>query len=120
MRIAVAAQGSDVNSRVDPRFGRARSFLVIDTEDDSVEEVDNVQNLHAAQGAGIQAAENVARHKVDVVIAGNFGPKAFQALAAAGIKAASWADGTVVDAVELARNNKLTISDQANVRGHWM
>ncbi len=120
MRIAVSAQGTDLTSPVDVRFGRARCFLIFDTNDESVTVVDNEQNINAAQGAGIQAAEHVTRQNVDIVIAGNFGPKAFRALGAAGVKAAQWANGTVAEAIELARNDKLKLSDQASVEGHWM
>ncbi len=120
MRIAVSSQGADLTSKVDPRFGRAPYFLVFDTGDDSFDVVNNEQNVNAAQGAGIQAAENVAREKVDMIVSGNFGPKAFRALNAAGIKIALWANGTVSEAIELARNDKLDICDKANVEGHWM
>ena len=119
MRIAIASQGTDKTSSVDPRFGRASWFLVYDSSDESFEVVENSQNVNAAQGAGIQAAENVAAKNVNIVVAGNLGPKAFRALEAAGIKVAIWADGTVSEAIELARNNKLRISDKANVEGHW-
>ena len=120
MRIAVSSQGRDLDSKVDQRFARAPYFLVFDTNDESVEVVNNDQNVNAAQGAGIQAAENIAKKNVDIVVAGNFGPKAFRALEAAGVKAARWADGTVSEAIELARNNKLELCDKANVEGHWM
>lgn len=120
MRIAVSSQGTDLSSRVDPRFGRASQFVVFDTETGDLEVSSNEQSVNSAQGAGIQAAENVARMNVDMVVSGNFGPKAFRALEAAGIKAAIWAEGTVGEAVELARNNKLKICEKANVEGHWM
>ncbi|MBU8933426.1 MAG: NifB/NifX family molybdenum-iron cluster-binding protein [candidate division Zixibacteria bacterium] len=120
MRIAVTSQGTDLASKVDPRFGRALYFLVFDTTDESVEVVENSQNVNAAQGAGIQAAENIAKKNVDIVVAGNFGPKAFRALEVAKIKVALWADGTVAEAIEQVRNDKLKICDKANVEGHWM
>jgi predicted Fe-Mo cluster-binding NifX family protein len=120
VRIAVASQGAEKTSDVDTRFARASCFLVFDTSDESLEVVENSQNVDAAQGAGIQAAENMARKNVDLVVAGNFGPKAFRALEAAGIKAALWNAGTVSEAIELARNDKLKICDKANVEGHWM
>ncbi|MCK4655424.1 MAG: NifB/NifX family molybdenum-iron cluster-binding protein [candidate division Zixibacteria bacterium] len=120
MRIAVASQGMEKTSNVDPRFGRASHFLIFDTNDESFEVLSNNQNVNTAQGAGIQAAEFVAAQNVDIVVAGNFGPKAFGALGAAGISVALWADGTVADAIKLARENKLKISDKANVEGHWM
>ena len=119
MRIAVAAAGTDLASPVDPRFGRASCFVVFDTADESTEVVDNSPNVNAAQGAGIQAAENIAQRKVDVVVAGSFGPKAFQALEAAGVKVARWTHGTVSEAIEMARNYKLDICSEANVEGHW-
>ena len=120
MRIAVSSQGTVLTSKVDPRFGRAQCFLVYDTGDESLEVVNNDQNVNAAQGAGIQAAENVIKKNVDIVVSGNFGPNAFRALGAAGVKAALWADGTVSEAIELAQNDKLEICNQANVEGHWM
>ncbi|MFH1687922.1 MAG: NifB/NifX family molybdenum-iron cluster-binding protein [bacterium] len=120
MIIAVASQGMDLSSKVDSRFGRAPYFLVYDTENENSQVVMNGQNVNAAQGAGIQAAETVTYLNADIVVAGNFGPKAFQALAAAGAKVALWADGSVEEAIDLARNNKLEISEKANVEGHWV
>jgi len=120
MRIAVSSQGTDLSSKVDPRFGRASHFLTFDTSTESIEVFSNDQSVNSAQGAGIQTAENIARMNVDVVVSGNFGPKAFRALEAAGIKAALWAEGTVSEAIELARNDKLKICEKANVEGHWM
>ena len=120
MRIAVSSEGQDLSAKVDPRFGRAKYFIVYDTKTEGFEVVSNDQNFNAAQGAGIQSAQNVARMEVDLVVSGNLGPKAFRALSAAGIKAALWSDGTVAEAVELARNNQIKVSDAANVSGHWM
>ena len=120
MKIAISSQGKDMTSQVDQRFGRARYFIIYDTESGKAEAIDNEQNLNAAQGAGIQAAQNVARHNVAVVISGNLGPKAFGTLSAAGIKAALWADGTVAEAVSLYESGAIKATDGANVQGHWM
>jgi predicted Fe-Mo cluster-binding NifX family protein len=119
MRIAISSKGTELASFVDPRFGRASYFLVYDTDDESFEVIENNQNMNAVQGAGIQAAENIVGKRVDMVVAGNFGPKAFRALNAAGIKAALFSEGTVSEAIEQARNNRLKICDDANVEGHW-
>jgi len=120
MKIAVSSQGAEMTSRVDPRFGRAQYFIIVDTSNDEVKVIENTQNLNAAQGAGIQSAQNVVRENVDMVISGNLGPKAFATLTAAGIKTALWAEGTVEEAVQLAKDNKIQISDSSNVEGHWM
>ena len=55
MKVIVTSQGQELNSPVDPRFGRAKYFLVVDTETGDFSAADNSQNLNAAQGAGIQA-----------------------------------------------------------------
>ena len=82
MKIAVTSQGPDLNSQVDPRFGRAKSFLVVDTETGEFSVHDNTQNLNAAQGAGIQAGRTVVDLGVSAVVTGNVGPKAFATLQA--------------------------------------
>ena len=109
-----------MESKVDPRFGRARYFIIYDTVTGNFEAVGNEQNMNAAQGAGIQAAQTVARQNVEIVISGNLGPKAFMTLSGAGIKAALWADGTVAQAIALLESGQLKPTDGANVQGHWM
>ena len=120
MKIAVTSQGPTLESDVDPRFGRARYFIVADTETGEFRAVDNEQNLNAAQGAGIQAAQLVAAQGIEAVLTGHCGPKAFQVLTAAGIKIFNGADGTVADAIERLKSGELTETDGADVGGHWM
>jgi len=120
MKIAVASQGQNLESMVDPRFGRAQCFIIYDTEADSFEVVDNKQNLQAAQGAGVQAAQKVVEQRPDYAVAGNFGPKAFMVLKGANIKPITWADGTVAEAIKQIKENKLTPVDGPNVEGHWI
>ncbi len=119
MIIAISSEGKELNSNVDPRFGRAKYFIIYDTVTDNYNIIDNVQNLQAAQGAGIQAAQNVANQNVELVISGNLGPKAYTTLNAAGIKIALWSKGTVKEAMELAKGGQLQYTQGANVEGHW-
>ena len=58
------------------------------------------------------------QRKVGFIGIGVMGEALLRGMLAAGA-AALWADGTVSEAIELARNNKLTICDKANVEGHW-
>ena len=120
MKVAITAQVGSMDSMVDPRFGRARFFVVCDTEADGFEVVDNQQNLNAAQGAGIQAAQNVARAGAEVVITGNCGPKAFSTLQAAGIKVVVGTEGKVSESFEKFRRGECQYVEDANVEGHWM
>lgn len=119
MRIAVSAQGPDLSSLVDPRFGRAAHFVIYDTTTGAFDSLSNTENADAAQGAGIQAAQLIAQRSVDVVVSGNMGPKAFEALRAAGVQMVSWSNGTVEEAIELVRQGQIQPIDAANARGHW-
>jgi predicted Fe-Mo cluster-binding NifX family protein len=120
MKIAVTAQGPTLESEVDLRFGRARYFIVADTETGEFQAVDNEQNLNAAQGAGVQAAQLVAAQGVEALLSGHCGPKAFQVLTAGGIKIFNGAAGTVADAIEQFKAGELTEADGADVGSRWM
>lgn len=119
MKIVVTAQGPTMDSEVDPRFGRARCFIVVDTDEGTHRVEDNGQNLNAAQGAGVQAAQTVADLGVDAVLTGNCGPKAFKVLGAAGIAVHVNVDGTVADAVKEFAAGSLQETAEPNVEGHW-
>ncbi len=120
MKIAFSTSGADLDAPLDSRFGRAAKFLVYDTETASFEVIDNAQNLNAAQGAGIQSAQNVAATGAQALVSGHCGPKAFRVLAAAGIKVYYASDApTVAAALELYREGKLKESVAADVEGHW-
>jgi predicted Fe-Mo cluster-binding NifX family protein len=119
MKIAVTSRGQDLSSEVDTRFGRARYFIIVDTETGEFSALDNEQNLNAAQGAGVQAAQHVAGQGIEAVITGHCGPRAFQVLTAGGIKVFNGLDGTVAEAVEQFKAGKLTQAEGADVGGHW-
>jgi len=119
MKIAVTASGESPESRVDPRFGRAAFFLLFDTDTGSIEAHDNTQNLDAAQGAGIQAAQKVSDLGAAVVITGHCGPKAFRTLQAAGIQVVVGADGTVEDTVGRFKAGELKPVEGPDVNSHW-
>ena len=87
-KIAISSEGPSLDDRVDPRFGRAAGFIIVDPETLAFEYCDNGSSQIRAQGAGIQAAEFVAQAGATAVLTGFVGPKAFQALAAAGIRVA--------------------------------
>lgn len=119
MKIAITAQDRTMDSELDPRFGRTRYFIVFDTESGEHEVVDNDQNLHAAQGAGVQAAQNVAGLGVEVVLTGNCGPKAFSVLGKAKVAVHIGVTGTVKEAVEKFTAGTLQAAAEPNVDGHW-
>jgi len=119
MKLVVTSQGTELDSPVDPRFGRARYFVVVDADSGEFSAHDNAQNLNAPQGAGIQAAQAVARLGVETVLTGHVGPKAFTTLQAANIAVHTGISGTVRDAIEQFKQGRLTLATQADVQGHW-
>ena len=120
MKVIVTSQGQDLDSPVDPRFGRAKYFLVVDTETGDFSATDNSQNLNAAQGAGVQAGKNVVDLGAEAVITGHVGPRAFATLQAGGVAIHTGASGTVADAIEQFKAGTLMQSSGADVEGHWV
>lgn len=118
-KIAVTAQAPSPQAAIDPRFGRAACFIVFDHEGGNPEVHDNKQNLNAAQGAGIQAGQNVAALGVEAVITGNVGPKAFRLLEEAGIKVFRVAGDTVEEALQQWKDGLLPQVDAPTQSGHW-
>ena len=119
MKVVITAQGNELTSEIDLRFGRAKWLIVVDTETSDFQAHDNAVNMNSAQGAGIQTGQNIANLGVEAVITGNVGPNAFKTLNAAGIKIFLTEKQTVADAMASFKAGELKEVDQANVEGHW-
>jgi predicted Fe-Mo cluster-binding NifX family protein len=119
MKIVITAGGPTLDSPVDQRFGRASRFILFDTKTRGHTTIDNAQALDSAQGAGIQAAETVARTGAECLITGHCGPKAFRVLSAAGVRVCTGAEGSVAEAVAAFESGKLAQVQSADVEGHW-
>ncbi|MFP4381995.1 MAG: NifB/NifX family molybdenum-iron cluster-binding protein [Candidatus Sumerlaeia bacterium] len=120
MKIAFSTAGEDLDAAVDSRFGRCARFLIYDTEADTSELIDNVQNLNAVQGAGVQAAQNVARTGAKAVVTGHCGPKAFRVLGQAGIEIYTAENMTIRQALDKILAGELKPAEAADVEGHWV
>jgi predicted Fe-Mo cluster-binding NifX family protein len=118
MKIAVTSTGKTLDSQVDPRFGRAACFIIIDTETMAFNVIDN-ENIAAAGGAGISSAKLVIDAGAEAVLTGNCGPNAERTLSAAGLKLYTGATGKVAEAVELFKRGKLNEAPGPNVQPHF-
>jgi len=100
MKIAVSATGGSSNALVEPRFGRAPYYVIVDSD---TMRFGVVANPHAYQagGAGPATAALIANSGATVVLTGRVGPKAKDALDTSGIEVVEEATGTVRDAVEV-------------------
>ena len=119
MKIAITSQGQDLNSQIDPRFGRAAFILIVDTADHELEVIDNSPNINAFKGAGIQAAVTISKSGAEVLLTGYCGPNAFKTLQAVGIQVVNDVAGTVKDAVAAFNEGNIAYADGANVDAHW-
>ena len=120
MKIAVTSTGKNLESNVDPRFGRAAYFIIVNPDTMDYEVVENIQNLSLPQGAGIQAGQTIAGNNVDVLLTGNCGPKAFKVLQSAGIKIITNVNGRVLDAISKHKKGELESTNEPNVEEHWV
>ena len=118
MRIAVSSSGPDLESAVDPRFGRCSYLLFVDPDTLEFEAVPN-PNLSAGGGAGIGAAQMVVDRGAKAVLTGNVGPNAFGVLNQAGIAVYTGVTGTVRQAVEDFRAGGMDVTSTPTVGGHF-
>jgi len=81
MNIILPVAAPTLESEVDPR---GAYLLLVDPDTLEWQAIPN-PGLNAQGGAGIKAAEFVNTQKVEAVISGDFGPHAYQALAASGL-----------------------------------
>jgi predicted Fe-Mo cluster-binding NifX family protein len=99
MKVAITALGKDLHAHVDPHFGRAKNFIIIDPDTLEFKAISN-DNMDAAHGAGIQSGQLMSTENVEVVITGQVGPNAYQTLTAGNIKIYQAGNITVKQAID--------------------
>ena len=101
MKIAVSSTGKEMDSKVDPRFGRADYLVIVETTSGAIVQViDNLEARNASQGAGINAASRIAEAGAQAILTGRVGPKAADVCKKAGIEMVNDVSGSVDDAVQ--------------------
>jgi predicted Fe-Mo cluster-binding NifX family protein len=83
--LPVVSTGNNLDSQIDSRFGRCTYFVLVETDDMSVQAFIN-DSATQGGGVGIQSGQFVAPKGVKAVITGNCAPNAFQTLNASGIE----------------------------------
>lgn len=116
MKLAIATDGTTLESEVCPSFGRTETFLIVDTETLEVEVMPNAA-AQAQGGAGILAAQSLVDAGVDAAVALYLGQNAADVLNAAGIPIYHGVAGTAAETVR--RFNAKELSLLTNVHpGH--
>jgi len=119
MTLAVTAQRADMRAELDPRFGRAPFFILIDTESGRFRAHDNRRNLNLVGRAGVIAARDMVRLGVDALITERVGPRTFRALQSANVDVYVGASGRVADAAAQFERGELERIGNATVDDHW-
>ena len=117
MKLAISSSGKDLAAKLDPRFGRCRYFLIIETDDMSFEVFDN-ENAALGGGAGIQSAQLIAAKGAKALVTGHCGHNAMQTLSAAGVQVYLGQVGTAQGLVDKYKNGQLTPTTEANASAH--
>ncbi len=118
MKVAVSSSGTNLDSQIDPRFGRCAYFVIVNTDDMSFEAFDN-EGIALGGGAGIQSSQFVASKGAGAIITGNIGPNAVQTLSAAGVEIFMGQTGSVREAVEKYRKGDIKPQGSPNVVDHY-
>ncbi|OPY72209.1 MAG: hypothetical protein A4E64_03008 [Syntrophorhabdus sp. PtaU1.Bin058] len=119
MKIAITSVDGTLEGVVDERFGRSRKLIVYDREKKEHTVIDNAINMGAAQGAGIQSAQNVINSGAKAVVSGHLGPNAFRVLQAAGVDVYVASNMTAAQAIQAYEQGKLAQLTGPDVSGHW-
>ena len=97
-KICITSKGKDLEAEIDPNFGRAQYFLIVEPNTMEFEVIEN-PNVEAAHGAGIQTAQLLSSKNVGTVLTGNCGPNAQRVLQSFGAKVITGVSGKVEDAL---------------------
>ena len=106
MKICITSTGQDLESAVDPRFGRCGYFIFYDTETENFEALAN-PNAAGMSGVGIQNAQLMSDKEIKVVLTGNMGPNAANVLQQASIDVITGVTGKVKDAIEQFKSGRI-------------
>jgi len=99
-KVVITSSGPDLDSEVDPRFGRAAYFIVIHLDDGSITVLSNEGSESTSKGVGIQNSQRILDAGAEVIITGRVGQKVMGMLSAAGVRIFLVESGSVREAFE--------------------
>ncbi|WP_435237843.1 NifB/NifX family molybdenum-iron cluster-binding protein [Psychromonas sp. PT13] len=107
MKIAVAANINSMDGQLDKQFGRAPGFIIFDDISNTHKYIDNQGNKSSAQGAGIQAAQNIINSGATLLICNQCGPKALKVLNSANVTVYISPIQSILNCIEQSKSNNL-------------
>jgi len=106
MKVCISASGNSLDSKMDPRFGRAAYFVIIDIDGMKLEIIEN-SAATSGGGAGITSGQLMVDKEVEAVITGNVGPNAMNVLKSANIDIYRGVNTTVKENIEKLKKGLL-------------
>lgn len=105
MKLALPTTGENgLKEKVSTHFGRCPTFTIYDVEDEDIKVISN-NSRH--KGGGGNPPDLLAEEDVDAMVCQNLGKKAVSLFEELGIDVYSGARGTVKDAIEGWKENRL-------------
>ncbi|RLG84641.1 MAG: dinitrogenase iron-molybdenum cofactor biosynthesis protein [Thermoprotei archaeon] len=89
IKIAFTTNKGGLDDKVAERFGRAKTFTIVEIDNEgNILSIDVIENpgAEAASGAGIKAVQKLVDMGINIVVGPSPGPNAYMALQQAGIK----------------------------------
>ena len=112
MKIAISADGSNLNAKVGHKFGTSQYLVILDLESGDSEAVPN-PGASGQRGAGMQAIVLAISKGVETVLTGYCSPTAYNHLKANGIEVMTGLSGTVGEVIEKYKMGKLNVEMRA-------
>ena len=106
MRIAISADGPNLNAKAGYRFGTSQYLVIVDAESGGFEAVPN-PGASTQRGAGMQAIVLAISKDVKTVLTGYCSPTAYNHLKANGIEVLTGVSGTVGEVIEKYKRGDL-------------
>ena len=106
MKIAISADGPNLETKVGNRFGTSQYLVIVDVETGDFEAVPN-PGASSQRGAGMQAVVLAISKDVKTVLTGYCSPNAYNQLKANGIEVLTGLSGTVEEIVEKYKKGDL-------------
>ncbi|WP_010243397.1 NifB/NifX family molybdenum-iron cluster-binding protein [Acetivibrio cellulolyticus] len=110
MKVCISSIGNTLDSKMDPRFGRASYFVIADTETMDYEIIENAASISGG-GAGITSGQLMVDKGVKAIVTGNVGPNAMSVLKAARIEIYRGQDTTIKENLENIKKEVLVKID---------
>lgn len=100
MKIGLSSDGNDLSASFASNFGRCSYFVVYDSVSKKISTAYQNSAQNAAGGAGIQAAQSLIKNQVEVVIAPQMGPNAWDVLQGASMKIYTGIVGSIQENID--------------------